>query len=408
MKKISTVAAQQSRKMSEQKLTVGLDLGDRSSWCCVLDEAGAIVRQQKLGTTPKARKEVFGAVPHSRIALETGMHSPWVSRLLSQLGHEVIVAHARNVRLIGESRKKDDRIDAQTLARLARIDPQLLSPVKHRSAKAQADLTVIRARAGLVRARTALVNTARGLAKSYGERLRGCNVRNMNAEKAQGLSPELRTALEPLLAGIESLSERIRECNEGIERLARESYPGVAQAEAGEGGGHIDRVDLPADAGRRASISSEPGCGLLPGAIVKRYLPRQRQLAREALARLTETEEDNLDPNATEEAHAEQETKMEEPIRLWQQRMGAVVAVLRSVEAKRVLDLGCGEGKVLRVLLEEKSFTEIVGMDVSYRSLEIASQRLKLDRMPTKQKERLKLMHGSLMYRDRPADGISR
>ena len=132
--------------------------------------------------------------------------------------------------------------------------------------------------------------------------------------------------------------------------------------------------------------------------IVKRYLPRQRQLAREALARLTE--EDNPDPDATEEAHAEQETKMEEPIRLWQQRMGAVVAVLRSAEAKRVLDLGCGEGKLLRVLLEEKSFTEIVGMDVSYRSLEIASQRLKLDRMPTKQKERLKLMHGSLMYRD--------
>jgi 3' terminal RNA ribose 2'-O-methyltransferase Hen1 len=126
-------------------------------------------------------------------------------------------------------------------------------------------------------------------------------------------------------------------------------------------------------------------------------LPRQRQLAREALARLTE--EDNLDPDATEEAHAEQETKMEEPIRLWQQRMGAVVAVLRSADAKRVLDLGCGEGKLLRVLLDEKSFTEVVGMDVSYRSLEIASQRLKLDRMPTKQKDRLKLMHGSLMYR---------
>ncbi len=80
------------------------------------------------------------------------MHSPWIGKLLTELGHEVIVAHARNVRLIGESRKKDDRMDAQTLARLAWIDPQLLSPVKHRSAKAQADLTVIRARAGLVRA----------------------------------------------------------------------------------------------------------------------------------------------------------------------------------------------------------------------------------------------------------------
>src|SRR5436305_1110495 len=105
-------------------------------------------------------------MPRSRIALETGMHSPWVSRLLSGLGHEVIVAHARNVRLIGESRRKDDRLDAQTLARLARIDPELLSPVKHRSAKAQADLTVIRARAGLVRARTALANTARDVSST--------------------------------------------------------------------------------------------------------------------------------------------------------------------------------------------------------------------------------------------------
>jgi transposase len=203
MKKVSTAAVKQSRDVSEQKLTIGLDLGDRSSWYCVLDAAGEVVLEQKLGTTPKAMREVFEGMPRSRIALETGMHSPWISRLLSALGHEVIVAHARNVRLIGESRKKDDRMDARTLARLARIDPQLLCPVKHRSAKAQADLTVIRARAGLVRARTALVNTARGLAKSYGERLRGCNVRNMNPEKAEGLSPELQVALAPLLVGIE-------------------------------------------------------------------------------------------------------------------------------------------------------------------------------------------------------------
>ncbi len=183
MKKISTVAVKQSKNISEKKLTIGLDLGDRSSWYCVLDEAGEVLLEQKLATTPKAMREVFGKMPRCRIALETGMHSPWVSRLLSEFGHEVIVAHARNVRLIGESRKKDDRLDARTLARLARIDPQLLSPVKHRSAKAQADLTVIRARAGLVRSRTALINTARGLSKSYGERLRGCNPRNMNPER---------------------------------------------------------------------------------------------------------------------------------------------------------------------------------------------------------------------------------
>src|SRR5205807_4661549 len=203
------------------------DLGDRSSTYCLLDELGEVLQEQKLGTTPKAMREVFGSMPRCRIALETGTHSPWVSRLLSRLGHEVIVAHARNVRLIGESRKKDDRLDAQTLARLARIDPELLCPVKHRSAKAQADLSLIRARAGLVRARTALVNTGRGLAKSYGQRLRGCNVRNMNPEKAEALSPELQAALQPLLAGIEALSEQIVEYNERIEKLAQQNYPEV-------------------------------------------------------------------------------------------------------------------------------------------------------------------------------------
>src|ERR1700675_1647648 len=141
MKKISTVAVRQTKNLSDRKLTIGLDLGDRSSWYGVLDEAGEVLLEQKLGTTPKAMMEVFGGMPRCRIALETGMHSPWVSRALSELGHEVIVAQARSGRLIGESRKKEDRRDAQTLARLARlarIDPKLLCPVQHRSARAQA------------------------------------------------------------------------------------------------------------------------------------------------------------------------------------------------------------------------------------------------------------------------------
>ena len=227
MKKVSTAVAKQSRNISQPTLTIGLDLGDRNSWYCMLDEAGQIQMEQRVRMTVKALREAFGDMPHSRIALETGTHSPWVSRLLKQLGHEVIVANARKVRLIGESRKKDDRLDAQTLARLARIDPALLCPVKHRSAQAQADLMMIRARAGLVRARTALVNTARGLAKSYGERLRGCNVRDMDPEKAENLSPELQRALEPLLSAIAELSERIVEYNDRIEALAQASYPQV-------------------------------------------------------------------------------------------------------------------------------------------------------------------------------------
>jgi transposase len=127
----------QARNLRDQKLTIGLDLGDRSSWYCGLEESGAVLLEQRLSATPQAMKEVLGGMPRSRIALETGMHSPWVSRLRSELEHEVIVAHARNVRWIVESWRKDDRMDAQTLARLARIDPQWLAPVRHRSAQAQ-------------------------------------------------------------------------------------------------------------------------------------------------------------------------------------------------------------------------------------------------------------------------------
>src|SRR6202140_3585652 len=135
MKKISTAEGKQARNFEDRQLTIGLDLGDRSSWYCVLDETGEVLLEQRLSTTPKAMKEVFGAMPRSRIALETGMHSPWVSRLLSEFGHEVIVAHSRNVRLIGESRKKDDRLDAQTLAPLARILLGVLVPGKPRGGR---------------------------------------------------------------------------------------------------------------------------------------------------------------------------------------------------------------------------------------------------------------------------------
>jgi len=269
MKKVSTAAAKQSSNFSQQKLTIGLDLGDRSSWYCVLDEAGGVLLEQKLSTTPKAMKEVFGAMPRSRVALETGTHSPWVSRALSELGHEVIVAHARNVRLIGESRKKDDRLDARMLARLVRIDPQLLAPVKHRSAQAQADLMAIRARAGLVRARTSLINTARGVTKSYGERLRGCNPRNMNPEKAQELSPELQAALGPLLGEVESLSERIGEYNERIEQIGKESYPEVARLKQVKGVGTLIALTyvLTLEDAHRFGKSRDVGCyvGLQPG-----------------------------------------------------------------------------------------------------------------------------------------------
>jgi transposase len=191
MRKPSTTALRRRGKLQDGRLTIGLDLGDRSSFYCVLNGAGEVVLEAKVATNPEAMKKTFEKVPTSRIALETGTHSPWVSRLLTELGHEAIVAHSRNVRLIGESRRKDDRLDAQALARLARIDPQLLSPIQHRSVQAQADLSVIRARYALVRARTALVNSARGLTKSFGERIRGRNPKGFSSATGEALSPQL-------------------------------------------------------------------------------------------------------------------------------------------------------------------------------------------------------------------------
>jgi 3' terminal RNA ribose 2'-O-methyltransferase Hen1 len=132
--------------------------------------------------------------------------------------------------------------------------------------------------------------------------------------------------------------------------------------------------------------------------IVRRYLRRKTSLIRAALERLTEEEEP--DPDASEEKHTKEELVIEEPLKLWQQRMATVVHVLKEIGAKRVLDLGCGEGRLLKALLEEKSFQEIVGLDVSYHSLEIANERLRMETLAPRQKERIKLVHGSLVYKD--------
>jgi transposase len=269
MRKISTVGLDRIEIFKDQKLTIGLDLGDRWSHYCVLNEAGEAIWEGKLPTTPKGMEDVFSRVPRSRVALETGTHSPWVSRQLTRLAHEVIVAHARNVRLIGDSSRKDDSFDALTLARLARIDPGLLGPVRHRSAKAQIHLTVIRARAVLVSARTALVNAARGLTKSYGERLQKCGTQQMNRETAKGLSQELREVLNPLLQEIESLNERIAEYDRRIEQIAKEVYPQVALLKQVKGVGTLIALTyvLTLDDPHRFRRSRDAGCfvGLRPG-----------------------------------------------------------------------------------------------------------------------------------------------
>jgi transposase len=227
MKKNSTCQQSPRRgtKARRQEMTIGMDLGDKTSRYCVLNGDGEVIQEQSVATTKKGMLREFGARKRCRIAMEVGTHSPWVSRLLGGMGHEVIVANARQVQLISASSRKDDRLDAQTLARLARVDPQLLRPIRHRSEKAQAHLMSIRVRAALVETRTGLVNAARGLAKSMGERLPNCDTDQMGVGRGEGLPQPLLETLEPLLEVVESLTEKIKERDAKIEQIARSEYP---------------------------------------------------------------------------------------------------------------------------------------------------------------------------------------
>lgn len=213
-------------RMSKVVQVVGVDLGDKKSQFCVMDLSSGVVEEEtRLPTTRTAFERRFGGVARMRIALEVGTHSPWVSRLLSELGHEVIVANPRKLRLIYENRRKTDKVDAEMLARVARLDPALLFPIRHRSGNLQADLAVLRARQSLVKARAQQINHVRGAVKSIGERLPKCSTGTF-AKKVEGALPaELELALSPILEVIAELTRKIKEYDKRLEQMADESYP---------------------------------------------------------------------------------------------------------------------------------------------------------------------------------------
>ena len=228
MKKNSSGCKSPKASMKATKatnVTVGMDLGDKTSRYCMLDENGEVLREASVGTTKKAMTQVFATMKPCRVAIEVGTHSPWVSRLLKSFGHEVIVANARQVQLISKSSRKNDRMDAQMLARLVRVDPRLLRPIQHRSEQAQEHLRVIRVRAALVEARTMLVNAARGLTKATGERLASCDADQMVVDRMESLPAGLQNSLRPLLEEVESLTEKIQALDQQVEQIARTDYP---------------------------------------------------------------------------------------------------------------------------------------------------------------------------------------
>jgi transposase len=206
-------------------LTIGVDLGDRRSDLCVIDGSGQVEQRMHAATTERSLVEALRRYPGARVVLEVGTHSPWVSRLLAALGHEVIVANPWRVRRIAEREDKSDRIDAELLARLGRADPKLLRPIEHRGEQAQRDRALLRARDGLVRTRSSLVVQARCIAKSLGMRLPRCDAQNFGKRvMEQGLEGSF-PGLETLAAMVGELSARIRELDRQIEGMCRTRYP---------------------------------------------------------------------------------------------------------------------------------------------------------------------------------------
>lgn len=219
-------------------LITGLDVSDRYCTFFTLTAEGEVEEEGKIRTTKRALRTHFEG-PRRRVVLEAGPHSPWISRLLAELGHEVIVANARMVALIHKNPRKRDPVDAESLARLGRVDPKLLWPIEHRSEEAQVHLGVIRTRDAVVRARTALVSHVRGVVKSLGGRIPKCSTESFPRKAAEHIPDPLRPALEPILNTIAQLSSQIRYFDGQIEELCEAQYPETASLRQVKGVGAV-------------------------------------------------------------------------------------------------------------------------------------------------------------------------
>ena len=261
-----------TKDSKEAMVVVGVDVGDRLSELCFLEGDGEVGERTELRTTKEAFLRRFEGMARARIVLEVGTHSPWLSRLLESLGHEVIVANAHRVRLIAQGTRKTDRNDAETLARLGRADIRLLSPVHHRDVSAQAALAVVRSREGLVRARTLLINQVRGTVKSTGGGLPMGDADTFHQKASAHLPSELSRALGPVLESIKALTTQIQELDGEIKRLSRECYGETALLRQVPGVGPITALTFIATIGDPHRFQKSRDIGAYLG-----LTPKQRQ-----------------------------------------------------------------------------------------------------------------------------------
>src|SRR5580658_3581906 len=216
--------AEVPRQRGQVELTIGIDLGDVWSHYCTLNQQGDVVDRGRFRTTPKAIDRWFINVPNARVAMEAGVHSIWISEQLEKLGYEVIVANVRELRAISHSDRKSDDVDAEKLARYARLDPNILRPIAHRTVEQQEALTLIRARELLVRLRTAAVNAVRGLTKACGYRMPASSTRCFAQRGHAVMPPGLQRALGPILSQIAEMTLKIKQYDREIQRMTQTEY----------------------------------------------------------------------------------------------------------------------------------------------------------------------------------------
>lgn len=205
-------------------LTIGVDVSDKYSHVCIVDNEGEIIEESRIPTKPDAFKIKFSCAS-ARTVIEAGTHSQWIDKILQELGHEVIVANPRKLRMIYENDSKDDKVDAESLARVGRLDPKLLSPIEHRKGDEQEDMEFIKARDLLVRSRTELVNHVRGTVKTSGCKLPECSTESFHKKVKSNIPESLIKSLSPLIDMIEKLTAEIKLYDKHIEKLAENKYP---------------------------------------------------------------------------------------------------------------------------------------------------------------------------------------
>jgi transposase len=206
------------------RLTVGVDLGDQWSNYCILGLSGETLAEGQFRTRKQEVAEFFQALATSRVVVEVGTHSAWVREVIAGFGHEVLVANPRLMDGSKRRRRKNDRIDAEKLARLGRMDPKSLHPIQHRSTEVREDLLVLRAREALVESRTKLISAVRGLVKSMGARVSNCSSPSFSQKAAAEIPEEVEETLQPLLRLIATLSEEIKTFDKRIDKLGAEKY----------------------------------------------------------------------------------------------------------------------------------------------------------------------------------------